>query len=84
MMLAEFATRVITLPEEEENTMRKTLIGLTALGGILAMTAYGAQAAPGYYGAPHYEGRHATHADYYWHHRHWDHRRWEHHHWDYY
>ena len=26
--------------------MRKTLIGLTALGGILAMTAYGAQAAP--------------------------------------
>jgi hypothetical protein len=83
-MLAEFAARVITLPKEEENMMRKTLIGLTALGGILAMTAYGAQAAPDhYYGGTPYEGRHATQADYYWHHEHWHHRQWEHHHWHY-
>ena len=64
--------------------MRKTLIGLTALGGILAMTAYGAQAAPPYYyGGTPYEGRYASQADYYRHHEHWHHRHWEHHHWDY-
>jgi hypothetical protein len=70
-------------------SMRRILLAAVALGGLTALTAGGASAAPSVAGV-HAEGISVapaqplvTHVDYYWHRRHWHHRHWEHHRWRY-
>jgi hypothetical protein len=65
--------------------MRKLLLGAIAIGGLTALTASSALAAPlphGVHAAPSQAG--VTNVDYYWHRHHWHHRRWEHRRWRYY
>jgi hypothetical protein len=65
--------------------MKKLLLAAVALGGIAALTATAATAAPltaGVHAAPAQQPG-ITQVDYYWHHRHWHHRHWEHHRWRY-
>ncbi len=64
--------------------MKKLLLAAVALGGLTALTATAATAAPltaGVHVAPAQPG--VTDVNYYWNQRHWHHRRWEHHHWHY-
>jgi hypothetical protein len=65
--------------------VRRILLAAAAIGGLTALTAFGAAAAPvagvATQVAP--APQHIVQADWYWHHRHWRHRRWEHHHWRY-
>ena len=64
--------------------MRKVLLTAAALGGLLAVTATGASAAPvtGLHMVP--APAMVTKVDYYRHHHHWHHRHWEHNRWRYY
>jgi DNA-binding transcriptional regulator YdaS (Cro superfamily) len=61
--------------------MRRLLLAAMVLGGLTALTASGALAAPSA------AGLHVTPqpliTDVDWHHHHWHHRHWEHHHWRY-
>ncbi|MGA3397790.1 MAG: hypothetical protein ABSC95_01120 [Acetobacteraceae bacterium] len=67
--------------------MRKLLLSAVAIGGLTALSSFGATAAPvvgaaGQYAVPQ---QHVVLADWYWHHHHWHHRRWWHggwHYWD--
>jgi hypothetical protein len=71
--------------QKENTTMRKLLLAAVALGGLSALTAGVATAAPSVAGiraAP--VGQLTTNVDYYYGHRHWHHRRWEHRRWRYY
>jgi hypothetical protein len=64
--------------------MRRLLFSIAALGGLTALTAFGAAAAPsaaGVHMAP--PQPLASRVDYYHNHRHWHHRHWENHHWRY-
>jgi hypothetical protein len=63
----------------------KRLLLAAALGGLTALTASAATAAPlaaGIHVAPAQPA--VTQVNYYWHRRHWHHRHWYHHHWRYY
>ena len=65
--------------------MRKTLLAAVALGGLTALAASGADAAPSAAGVHMVQPQPAvTNVDYYWHHQHYHHRHWEHHQWRYY
>jgi hypothetical protein len=64
--------------------MRKILLVAVAIGGLTALTAAGASAAPsaaGLHVAP--SQPLVTHVDYWNHHHHWHHRHWDHGHWHY-
>ncbi len=64
--------------------MHRILLTTAALGGFLALTTFGASAAPSAVGVHMVPSQPlVTHVDYYWHHRHWHHRHWEHDHWRY-
>nr|WP_294526630.1 hypothetical protein [uncultured Rhodopila sp.] len=65
--------------------MRKMLIAAAALGGLFAMTATHASAAPSA-AALHVAPAHGlvTSVDYYYDHHHYHHRHWQHGHWHYY
>jgi hypothetical protein len=64
--------------------MRRILLVAAALGGLTALTAFGAAAAPSAAGV-HVVGSQppVSQVDYYWHHHHWHHRHWDHSHWHY-
>jgi hypothetical protein len=65
--------------------MRKILLAAVALGGLTALAASGASAAPSAAGVHVVQPQPAvTSVDYYWHHQHYHHRHWEHHQWRYY
>ncbi len=64
--------------------MRKMLLAFAAVGGLTALTAAGASAAPltaGVHGVP--SQPLVTQVDFYWHHHHWHHRHWDHGRWRY-
>jgi hypothetical protein len=61
--------------------MRRLLLAAVALGGLTALTAPGASAAPSAAGV-HVTPSQPLVTTVQWH-RHWHHRRWEHHHWRY-
>jgi hypothetical protein len=64
--------------------MHKLLLTAAALGGLTALTSFGASAAPsaaGIHVAP--SQPLVTHVEYYYNHHHYQHRHWEHHHWRY-
>jgi hypothetical protein len=64
--------------------MRRLLFATAALGGLTALTAFGASAAPSAAGLhPVQSHPLVNNVDYYWHRHHWHHRHWEHHHWRY-
>ena len=60
--------------------MKKLLLAAAAVGGLTALSAFGAAAAPvvGAAGQVVAPAQHVVQADYYWHHRHWHHRHFEH------
>lgn len=64
--------------------MRRLLLAAAAIGGLTALTAGGASAAPTAVGL-HVAQAHptVTQVDYWYHHQHWHHRRWDHGHWRY-
>ncbi|WP_428535657.1 hypothetical protein [Rhodopila sp.] len=64
--------------------MRRMLLAAVALGGLTALTAAGASAAPTVTEI-HLASSHpaVTQVDYYWNHHHYHHRHWEHNHWRY-
>ena len=65
--------------------MRKILLAAVALGGLTALAASGASAAPSAAGVHRVQPQPpVTSVDYYWHHQHYHHRHWEHHQWRYY
>jgi hypothetical protein len=66
----------------KESSMRKILLAAIALGGLTALAASGASAAPSAAGV-HVVQPPVTDVDYYWHHQHYHHRHWEHHQWRY-
>jgi hypothetical protein len=65
--------------------MHKFLLTVATLGGLAALTATGASAAPSAAGL-HVDPTQplVTNVDYYYHHHHYHHRHWEHNHWRYY
>jgi hypothetical protein len=64
--------------------MRKILFAAVALGGLTALAASGASAAPSTTGVHLVQPRPAvTDVDYYWHNQHYHHRHWDHNHWRY-
>jgi uncharacterized membrane protein len=64
--------------------MHKLLLAAAALGGLTALTAFGASAAPSAAGLHVVPSQPmVTHVDYYYHNRHWQHRHYEHNHWRY-
>jgi hypothetical protein len=75
---------ISALLSKGEYSMRKLLLTAVAFGGLTALAASGASAAPSATGV-HVAPSHpmVTHVDYYWNHRHWHHRHWEHNHWHY-
>ncbi|HEY3846427.1 MAG TPA: hypothetical protein VGL95_04880 [Acetobacteraceae bacterium] len=67
--------------------MRRLLLAAAAIGGLTAVTGFGATAAPVAGAAGQYAVslQHVVQADWYVNHHHWHHRRWEHgswHYWD--
>jgi hypothetical protein len=67
--------------------MCRLLLAAAAIGGLTALTAFGAAAAPvpGAMGPSAAMPQHVVQADWYWHHHHWHHRRYYHggwHYWD--
>jgi hypothetical protein len=70
--------------EKEKFSMRRMLFAAAAIGGLTALSAFGAAAAPSaarVHAAPSHTL--VTPVDYYWNHHHWHHRHWEHDHWRY-
>jgi hypothetical protein len=67
------------------DAMKKLLLAAVALGGLTALTATDASAAPLAAGvhAPPAQQPGLTQVNYYWHHRHWHHRHWDHRRWRY-
>jgi hypothetical protein len=64
--------------------MRKIFLAV-ALGGLTALAASGASAAPSAAGLRAMQPQPlVTNVDYYWHHQHYHHRHYEHHQWRYY
>ena len=64
--------------------MRKILLAAVALGGLTALAASSASAAPSAAGVHVVQSQPpVTNVDYYWHHHHWHHRHWEHNQWRY-
>lgn len=68
--------------------MRKMLLPVAALTGVLGLSALGASAAPatGLAGVQETPAHHGTitNVDYYWNHHHYHHRHWDHDRWRYY
>ncbi len=65
--------------------MRKIFLATVALGGLTALVASGARAAPSAAGLRLVQPQPpVTNVDYYWHHQHYHHRHYEHHQWRYY
>jgi hypothetical protein len=67
--------------------VRKILLAAAAIGGLTALTAFGASAAPVAGAANQFTApqQHVAQADWWWRHHHWHHRRWWHggwHYWD--
>jgi hypothetical protein len=71
---------------KEVNTMRKLVLHLVAVLGVMGMAAASASAAPSLNGidAAQAHRPEIVQAAYYWHHRHYEHRHWEHTHGRYY
>jgi hypothetical protein len=64
--------------------MRKIFLAAVTLGGLTALAASGASAAPSAAGVHVVQAQPpVTNVDYYWHHQHYHHRHWEHHQWRY-
>jgi hypothetical protein len=74
---------ILCIGQQGDRSMRRLLFSIAALGGLTAMTAFGAAAAPpaGMHMAP--PQPQASRVDFYHNHHHWHHRHWENHHWRY-
>jgi hypothetical protein len=68
---------------EKEILMRRMFLAVFAMGGLTALSAFAAAAAPSPGLHPAQSHSMVSQVDYEWHHRHWHHRHWEHGHWRY-
>jgi hypothetical protein len=83
-VLPKSALNYAALNSRETFWMRRILLAMAALGGLTALTAANASAAPSAAGLHVTPSQPlVTHVDYYYHHHHWHHRHWDHGHWRY-